>query len=775
MKYYKRSTAPYSVERKDSFKFSPSDKQVMFKLNSIITKGDGLYVFSGMRGTGKTSILNKELYEWSNYENLIIHLPFYTDEIDLKISILAELGKAIKIWKSCISKKFLNEQFSESCNENRNKGAKLDKSKICQFIHNLKEEDRKYRANQEIYKKFENKLKFLNVDCNFNVMEKINRFQKKLKFKIQNNSYINSNEVNEFLNFVEKYQVNISKYNDLEKEINELIERYKGERITECVFEENNYSATKYGRNKTFGVSLNARIPFLKMLEMLEAHVSIKAEENHEITEENIECFKEIISEVDTLQKKENEWENLIRRVTKSHRLVIIIDEIDKISYNDTEKLLLENKRLFFDIKNTATILITDLSHGIFLKNNLNEYISDFIFQKVLAFDDWLIMSQNLGISNHQSLRGALENYSESMGNYRKIINSEIISATKKLKTNHSISLFFIQRHEFLRSVDIEYYDLLVKFFIEIVELLYQVGNLSNIEIAAYLKEFLQKNKLEDIKTKIIFDKFVRKIEERFTINWMELPIGENLISYEKAEELAHHFNKIQYNIYDSKKKCFTKELLCAIEHGKYEFLSESAIGKDFLDYYLTSCSFSLNLDNLEMFGISKNKIIRLRKEINGDSVERAKNRISEKINEYVGIVIFYPYWIEGGIHHNDDPLLNGYIVFQNEFSEYTIEPFVGYPGLTTHKPHRLEEFIQYLMKEKIPFVEIENDDLPEDFWKTTSNNSLNNIQAKEHIYNVMKKNQNKWINALLQRNSPSMGINPDTIVGEIFKERILN
>ena len=767
MKYYERNTAPYSKERKDSFKFSPSDKQVMFKLNSIIAKGDGLYVFSGMRGTGKTSILNKELCEGSDYrnrENLIIHLPFYTNEMDLKIFILTELEKAIEIWKCNINKNFLNEKWTEFSDKSHNKISELDKGEAFPFFHNLKEKKIKNRVNQKIYKSFESKLKSLKVDAN--VTEKIRRFQEQLEFKIQNEISINFDEVNDFLTAVEKYKININKYNVIEEETKKLIERYKGEKITELVFEENNSSRTKYGRNRTLGLSLNIIVPFL---EMLGVNASIKTEKNYEKEEEKTKSFKNIISEVDTPQKKENDWENLIKEVTKLHRLVIIIDEIDKISFNDAEKLLLENKKLFFEIKNTATILITDLSHGIFLKNNLNEYISDFIFQKALSFDDWLIMSQNLGISQPHSLKDALEEYSENNGNYRKIINSEIISTTKKRETIISISLFFVQHDEFLKNVDIEYFDLLVMFFVEVVELLYQVEKLSSIEMEAYLKEFLQKNKLEDIKTKFIFDRFLQKIKKGFIIDWTTLPLTKGVKVYEKAKELARNFNEIQYNIYDSKKDCFTRELLCVVENKKYEFLSENAIGKDFLNYYLNSCGFSLNLDNLEMFGMSRNRTIRLRKKINGDSIESAKSRINKKINEYVGIVIFYPYWIEGGIHHNNNPLSNGYIVFRVGFSEYTVEPFVEYPGLTTHRKYELEEFIEYLMKEKLPFVEIKNDDLPEGFWTTTYNSTLSVAQKEEHIYNVMEKNQDKWVRALLQRNRPSAGINSDTIVREIF------
>jgi|GEM_PF-3630582 hypothetical protein len=92
-------TSPYDGSRKENFRFSSTSRKVIGDLHNVITKGDGVYVFSAMRGVGKTSIKNLVMEQLKPSKcEIIIDFPVYLNEIDFKVRILKEMKKNLNLY-----------------------------------------------------------------------------------------------------------------------------------------------------------------------------------------------------------------------------------------------------------------------------------------------------------------------------------------------------------------------------------------------------------------------------------------------------------------------------------------------------------------------------------------------------------------------------------------------------------------------------------------------------------------------------------------------------
>ena|GEM_PF-6691377 len=543
--------------------------------------------------------------------------------------------------------------------------------------------------------------------------------------------------------------------------------RFSGEKIIES------FNYEEYDVKSSIG--LMASIGVEAAYGILKAKAELKAD--LDVNSQEFKSIKETIKKIDTPEKRQSDWEKLILELTSFFRLVVLIDEIDKLTHEDMEKLILENKKLFFDTGNTTILLVTDLSHGINLKCNLDEYVSGFIIHQTTPFDEWLIISRSLGLGSYETLEQALRTYSNSKGNYRKMVNKNIMTLDTDFLLYEEILLFLIEKHYFVRNSGKEYRDLLIEFFLSFVKLLQKVGEITRESSKEYLDGFLEKHRIFDIKSNLIFKKFLQVLEEPFifhdvtfyTTN-IELQLS---VGYDLGKELTGLINKLDYKIYDTAKGVFSFNELHKTQgknfDDKLNFLYDTKI----FEKYMKICGFSLSADKIHKFGLNDRREIEIDDRKNGNSVDEVKILIKNRVHELVAIVFFEPFCLESNIEHGGKPLLNGYVIFENDFSEYSISTFLGYPGLTTHKPWELEELKKYLTDHEIPFLEMKNEDLPVNFWMI-NNKNFENMDSDERINNhikcVMKHSEKEWINALFNKYESGIITSIETVVKDAFK-----
>ena len=218
------------------------------------------------------------------------------------------------------------------------------------------------------------------------------------------------------------------------------------------------------------------------------------------------------------------------------------------------EQIILENKKLFFDTGNTAILLITDLSHGINLKCNLDEYVSGFIFHQTTSFDEWLIISRNLGLGSYETLERALSRYSDSRGNYRKMVNKNIMTLDTDFLLYEEILLFLIEKHYFVRNSEKEYRDLLIEFFLSFVKLLQKVDEITIESSKEYLDGFLEKHRIIDIKSNLIFKKFLQVLEKPFIFHDVTFDTTDTklqlFVGYDLGKKLTGLINELHNERY---------------------------------------------------------------------------------------------------------------------------------------------------------------------------------------------------------------------------------
>ena len=725
-------TSPYDSSRKENFRFSSTIRKIIGNLHDVITKGDGIYVFSAMRGVGKTSIKNLVIDKLKLSKcDIIINFPAYSNEIDFKVRILKKM------------KENINSHIQE----------------IKQYIGNTEREILELKQNLLDINDSRVKNRMITI-----LFKKDKENAKKILEERKNISKIERD-----LSVLEARKIEYKKKEDTFSHLLEnaegLIVRFSGEKIIELFnYEEYNVKSS---------IGLMASIGVEATYGILKAKAELKTD--LDVNSQEFKSIKETIKKIDTPEKRQSDWEKLILEFTSFFRLVILIDEIDKLTHEDMEKIILENKKIFFDIGNTTILLVTDLSHGINLKCNLDEYVSGFIFHQTTSFDEWLIISRNLGLGRHETLEQALRAYSTSKGNYRKMVNNNIMTLDTDFLLHEEISLFLIEKHYFIRNSEKEYRDLLIEFFMSFVKLLQKVDEITIESSKEYLNGFLKKHRIFDVKSNLIFKKFLQVLEEPLVFHDVTFYNTNNelqhSIGYDLGKELKGLINELDYKIYDTDKGVFSFNELHKIRSKNYDddklnFLRDIDIFKK----YMKICGFNLSKDKLYEFGSNYMRKIEIDDRQNGNHVDKVKYLIESRLNELVAIVFFEPFCLESNIEYRGKPLLNGYVIFENDFSEYSISTFVGYPGLTTNKPRELEELKKYLTDHEIPFLEMKNEDLPVNFWMNNNKNKDSSEIINNHIKRVMKHSEKKWIRALFNKYEPIYGTNIETVVKEAFK-----
>ncbi|ALS37610.1 hypothetical protein ABID30_001591 [Enterococcus rotai] len=663
MGIYKHDTAPFCYENMDRFKFTRSELNVCSKLIDVMSKGEGLYVFSGMRGTGKTSIkelafLKMEKSSLTDSEKIIkINIPFYSDDNNLRILII----------------KALYDYFSK-------------KSDIS-ILEKLK----------DLLLLFENQIKESNI---FSQSDK-NETDVETKTSFFNSIY------------------------------NKFGLRFLGNWIPLQV-------KSEFSNSKTDSLENSEKQKFSR--------------------EEQV--AKEFSKEI-TIQEKHVQLEEFMRSILKKYRIVLIIDEIDKLEHSKVEKIILQNKGMFFN-KNLVTLLITDLSSGLYLEEHSKEYVSDFIYLNNLTFEEYALKAINLELERGYRLYSLIDGYYQTCGNNRKMINS-LINSNEKFSLSNSLSLFYLHHSSYFEGLKYEYKDIVTLFYIEFLELLSILEELSSNEIFEFLEDFILRYRLDNLKIKLILEKLILELKKCFHIYpyiFME-DISRSVTNFEKNKTIIGLLESVEYRVYDQSSKIFKKAFLYnnyrIFEKNYITFLKDwsnekhaylgSEAEQKFLNYYLECCGLFIDATNLDYYSAKLEFI--MHHSFNKES--SAEKDIEINKNEILGVIVFYPYFEE--LDENYKPLYNCYIIKRNFMNELMAYSYVGYPGLTSHKSSDRNKFIPFLKKQGVPYVEISNDffSKKENFWSVGLEDEYGD-ELEKFIVNKTRPYLKDWLIKLCDR-----------------------
>lgn len=268
---------------------------------------------------------------------------------------------------------------------------------------------------------------------------------------------------------------------------------------------------------------------------------------NQKDIEENIknEVAYEVIST--PIQKKEKNIKNLInilKEVSKDFGIVVILDEIDKMSDDEFEKFIEKNKELFLESE-LVYFLVCDAKKYLNVRyNHIHpDIFNQYIYIPLLSWREYLIVAPKI---NEIKILDAIKmSYCYTIGNYRRIVTFHKDDFDFRKYSKNYWKVF----NEIESS---NYYDNLPQAFKDIVkEFIFDI--LIELEINMYLTE----NELNRIKERYSFipiisnctSRIIELIQKSDYINYSEekyILCEENVVS---NENLLDHRDSLEDEI----------------------------------------------------------------------------------------------------------------------------------------------------------------------------------------------------------------------------------
>ncbi|MEG0237120.1 MAG: P-loop NTPase fold protein [Cetobacterium sp.] len=428
------------------------------------------------------------------------------------------------------------------------------------------------------------------------------------------------------------------------------------------------------------------------------------------------------LKKVITSQWKQDQVISVLKDISKKRQIFLVIDELDKLTLEEFRGLIYDNKSLLLE-SNLKTLLISDLFTGIEIEENLKEYISDFIILDKMSFRDFLIKRMNLANLNSNVEKNLLkfqEEFYVTEGINRKLINLNF----SELDEDLSIISFYYNifcMSAFCENTEKIYRNTLKKYTKELLLFIKITKFVSENQLKKFTERFVKNNQLENTNLKNLLENYFLFDPFKISSNYFYQDYFSDVFSDEsynvwKNGEMMHtisSYDKLSndkilvYTDFETKFNEFKTN------YNNYIEVNFEGNGRNFFDKYL-----SLNISQDRVYEITdKTKL--LDKNKSGDTVynhiNQAQEIIKNKKNKIVGVYIFYTKGDEYVTKY-----INGFIFEKNDFDQVVIHEFVGYPGLTSHKPYLLDEFINFLDVEKV--VYIHNKEPNNTYWETSQN-----------------------------------------------------
>lgn len=414
---------------------------------------------------------------------------------------------------------------------------------------------------------------------------------------------------------------------------------------------------------------------------------------------------------IPTPQDKKKRVLHLLKKIQQECDIIIIIDELDKLSNIEIGQLVEGNKMLFLDSK-TTILLIADLVKGMHLKRYLAEYIKDFILYRSFDFYEYIVKSENIGNTTGYQFLSLLDDYYMSHGNNRELTYMRMRGSEGNIKSLCGIMYFLFQSTNFYIDLPEDYREVFRLLWGKLLENAWLLKGLSLQECNELAEEFIANNNIDNVTFRTLFKRFEELVIKK------KLRISKNAFYpyFQNWEDSADFFQKImiEYNMLVNEEGYFLQGM-----NNTGEFsLSLARFLKEFdlkEEEFVQLLKKNAGLKKSDDYISSNSKLRILRDADTSQGVYHAEKIIKNLRNEILGVVVFYPLNRKKEGDWYEKPLRNGFVYRKNPYGEILCYPYVGFIGFHSHKPEELKGFIEFLNKEEVPFYEVS--DIEEEIW----------------------------------------------------------
>ncbi|HEL1647774.1 TPA: exonuclease SbcC [Streptococcus suis] len=767
MMLQKKYIGAYSKDTRDYFSLLPKEQEIVDRLKKIYREEKGIFVLCGNRGAGKSSLKNISLeskkFDRVDKKTFIINVSFFSGNKDFHREILMQIPEAI-------SKRIeeIETDIVEVVNDN---SIHFPTSRI-DVVEKIKEYDQSEQYhidntlssfNRRLHKIKDNPKSTSRIyDLCKELLKNTNDLFEAFNLLNEQSGFQDSKKL--FKNKCKNKQVDVSvlrkkiyrlaeKVDNLETAFNELRELQEFLDISSQqlhYFDIEIEDTKEYIEKTTSEVSATSSIDMSTNLGIVKSGINLMGKVASDESKESSQKFTFIVTE----ELKERQLLKLLKNMSEYFNITFSIDELDKCSTATIIDLINRNKMLFFDC-NVSTLLITDVSTAISLEEE-SDYITEpnIIVVPDLTVLDYIYRANSKGMALGDNFIDILDSYFMNKMNNRELNYS--IRCTSRINFPKGFELYKFMNSNLYRDLNELYKSIVLKFYWELLDMLDFVRELSKEEYEQFENNFLKKLDLQSLKVKFIIRKIVAQLTTQSFEYFFILEDDRSRYRYSKA---LTEFNNKKYDITN-----FLKQLA----------LQPTILSDDtaFLKINIRDCQtqelyrFKQELsDFLREQGLDDRRFRNILLELSKPrikSISNKKPRFEDKFynpsqgvddardvaerEDTVGVILFYPYDHSENADPTHQPLRNGIIVTVNDFDEVVLYPYLGYIGLHSHKPIKLDKFKVELSNCKIPIYEIKDDSL----WNKCFEND--NKELEDKIFEVCEKNIDIWLQELKEQ-----------------------
>ncbi|MDA9471946.1 hypothetical protein [Enterococcus sp. 5H] len=725
-------TSPFSYENRDRFTFTKSEKNIVKQLEYLFENGYGINIVYGNRGVGKTTLKNYAKHEIleKKYSNIIvIDVPEYLEDAEFYSYILESLINQMKLEIKQIIEhyrypSYLGMQLVWDETKELDEVQLIKKLRCVQIQVPPNEKWASDALKREIAKY---------NDKNYELQKRIENLFKKRIWKNKQN-YPENRKIQVAIERDKEKIVELSKwyqYESYQYELLELQQIFDAEVVDNKIIEE--YESEEQGRKSNIDASERISV----VSPVFASNISIgRSQINHSKT--GVNCTgSSMITHKLTFQYKKKKFTDILKKMQSdlNLRVNVCIDELDKCSVIEISGMINRNKSFFLE-SGVTTFLILNLGNGILFKEIYSDYITSYVLCKNLSMYEFFVKSSNQGKRLYNDFFELLKGYCSVRGNNRNLLVKKM--KERNVELSESILFVYLWQSEFYQKLTEDYKELFNNFFDVLIENLKLLGELHKSDFSNLVLEFKERYDISSVKLDLLFNQLERvlyhkKLNQKFLFMRMWENGFSHKLKYTKYEGT---------NFYEAFEKYFNRVItdlkILIIEDSKlvlncslsYKIITEFEI---LLQQYNTTMSDIMDIFR-DVSGMKNNheflrnvrKNIRYSDQETYSGVDDAMKTIERWRNEIIGVVFFYPKDRSGNV------LLNGVIYRYNNFGEIVCIPYMGYIGLHSHKPNKMEKLKQFLTKNNVCFKEVE--DLNEELFQKSyeqSNDSEEEIIKK--------------------------------------------
>ncbi len=777
--------APYDEEHRDYFKLLPFEKGIVFKLEQIIKDGSGIYVLCGNRGVGKTSLKNIAVEKvCDDTDVLVINISFYNNNKDLYREILMRIPIVIEkrieeiysqidsiLKQIIVSFKIVYKHF-DSKDEvdimrkvifNENNYLKERVSVLKELIRKLSREEelKGYPLNKwyNIVAKIEREIKFIRMRHNNTfrsvnkIIDKIDRcfyytYKKKLKKYLTLSSEFES--IEKSLKKVEKLHRKIVNLNKIKTLSNNQLYYFDLE-IQDTV---SYIDQTSYNSYSNLSLSFASDLNYIGLKSKIgrKNYYTKKSSEAHTI-------IKNI-----TYDLKEKQLIDLLKTISNWFKLSLIIDELDKKTNSEVLDMINYNKRLFLDSKITV-ILITNIYLSLFLIEN-SSYIhrNNIITVRSLDFIEFILRAEQKQLNICDNFFDNLELYFLSRFNNSEL--NTIVVNNYSFCSPKGFIMYSFMNSDFYYSLDGLSKEVFSIFYLELIQLVFEVKKIKLSEYDRFVTNFLNRNAIYSDKIIVGFKRlketlinnsfkysfclpFLTKHSEQILSNRLEKEISENRIFYQKLNGfLNKQINDIYFVTQNNSFYCLDvtglEEKGVSLKQLKFKYhrfkLDNDKHNINIVGFNLKEYKSELiqKMGYTENYSKYTTKYVDSRSENYDDVIQILK---TEKV---IGVVFFYPYfnYCATESEKQSEKLL---VITINDFKEIKIFSFIEYDYLSNKSIDECEmlKIKKYIHKMSIKYLEI---DQKESLYTFKNCYRINKSYQKEAILDICISKMPEWL-----------------------------